>query len=185
MDLWHLNGRCRFVTCTVVLGGLLVISSCAQRRSVVIGQEGRRRIGMSAPDFELNPLAGGGPVKLSAQRGKTVMLVFWSRGGHALPLVDRAYRQFGSRGLVIWSINYEEPVAIRNFIISKGYTFPVLHDPGGKVSREYLESGNTTAVVVGPSGTLVKYKQNFFGEDDFWKMLSDLGFRRQKPLHEK
>jgi hypothetical protein len=106
------------------LWALPVASSCAQRHTVVIGQEGNRRIGQPALDFELARLEGGQPVRLSAQRGKTILLVFWSLGGHALPLVDQAYKAFQSKGLVIWSINYEDPGAIKEFIKSKGYVQP-------------------------------------------------------------
>jgi hypothetical protein len=105
--------------------------------------------------------------------------VFWTRGEHALPLVDQADRLFRPKGLVTWAINYEKeaPAAIREFVRSRGYQFVVLPDRAGVVSRQYIESGNTTAVIVAPSGKVVRYKQNFFGQDDFWEMLADAGFR--------
>jgi hypothetical protein len=167
----------------MVLASLSMHPACTDQGMVVIGQEGKQFIGNLAPDFELKPLGGGLPVKLSAQRGRTVMLVFWKRGGHALPLVDQADRRYRPKGLVIWTINYEDEDAntIGEFVRGKGYQFLVLPDRGGTVSRQYIRSGNTTAVIIAPSGKVVRYKQNFFGEDDFWAMLTDVGFRHGPP----
>lgn len=104
-------------------------------------------VGQVAPDLEL-PGPDGVPVRLSALRGKTVVLYFYPKsftGGctaQACGLRD-AYSTFQAQGIEIVGVSVDDVETQRRFRDEHGLPFPVLADPGGTVAQTYGVYGIT------------------------------------------
>jgi thiol-disulfide isomerase/thioredoxin len=114
-----------------------------------------------ARDFTLDDLKGASH-KLSAQKGKVVLLDFWATWCGPcrleLPSVAHLAGELGPKGLVVWGVNVNEPKErVQQFLQTNHYTFPVLLDVGGGVAGMYGASSIPTLVVVDKKGTVSDY----------------------------
>ena len=98
-------------------------------------------IGKSAPDFTV-PNIEGKNVSLSEFRGKTVVLNFWATWcgpcQFETPFFQAVHKERASKGVVILAVDFQEsPATVKNFVTSKGFSFPILLDSEGKVTQKY------------------------------------------------
>ena len=117
--------------------------------------------GQAAADFTLSDLDGHAH-KLSAERGKVVMLDFWATWCGPcrlqMPAVDRLYKEFKDKGLVVFAVNQGEPAErARAYLEKQSYTPTALLDSKGEVGRQYQVRGIPTLVIVGRDGTIVAH----------------------------
>lgn len=97
--------------------------------------------GRPAPDFTLLD-QDGKQHRLSAYRGKTVVLAFYpadmSPGCtlEARSLRDKM-REFQQMGVQVFGISVQDVKSKREFCDKEGLNYPVLADVGGKVARQY------------------------------------------------
>jgi peroxiredoxin len=93
------------------------------------------------PDFEL-PKLGGGVYRMSAQRGKTIVLNFWTKNCQPcmeeMPSVAMLSQMLGSvPGAELVTISTDETMqdveATLRSVLNAPAPFVVLHDPEGKV----------------------------------------------------
>jgi peroxiredoxin len=126
--------------------------------------------GKPAPDFTLKTNAGA-TVKLSALRGKVVVVDFWATWcppcRKSLPHIQKlsADQARIGKGLTVLAVNEQEPAdKIDGFMKDKQFTFTVPMDSDGAVGNGYLVTGIPTTVVVGRDGVI---RDVFigFGED--------------------
>jgi thiol-disulfide isomerase/thioredoxin len=136
--------------------------------------------GQPAGDFTLETLADSKPVKLSALKGKVVLLDFWAtwcgpcRGW--LPIVAKARRQFESKGLVVYAVNEREPEdKVREYLEKQKLDIPVLLDLSGTVGSIYRASSIPLTVVVGRDGNVFRVMVGLHGEDDLLDVLHEAG----------
>ncbi len=124
------------------------------------GEDGDNRAGRSgAPDFRLDTLSHQ-RFYLNAQKGKAVVLVFWSTDCSACkkemlalqPLVDK----LGPKGLVVAAVcvDPENLAAARAAVKKLGIKYPVLLDRGGKIAKKYQVKAYPTTVIIDPAGKL-------------------------------
>lgn len=114
-------------------------------------------LGRAAPDFSLD-LFGGGTVRLSELRGKTVMVDFWA--SWCLPCreeardLEAAWKRQGD-DVVFLGVNVqdEEEDALK-FIEEFGVSFPNGRDRGGRVAVDYGVWGIPEAFFVSPRGRI-------------------------------
>lgn len=97
-------------------------------------------VGDLAPDFELEGTAG--PFKLSDQRGKRVVLLFYP--GDNTPVCTSQFCSYRDRpeelaGLdaTVVGISSQSVESHRAFAGRHGLNVPLLADPGGKVAKAY------------------------------------------------
>ena len=120
-------------------------------------------VGHPAPDFTL-PSETGKKVRLSALRGKNVVLVFYP--GDDTLICRRQLCEFrdawtelrGPRTLVL-GINPQSAESHREFSTRNRLPFPLLVDEGQKVAALYNSDGglvNRTVYLIGPDG-LIRY----------------------------
>jgi thiol-disulfide isomerase/thioredoxin len=117
-------------------------------------KEGTRSI-----DFELKDLSGK-KISLSSFKGKVVLLNFWATWcppcRAEMPSMERLYKQFKVKGLVILAVNLrEEAKAVRKFVTGQKLSFPVLLDSDGRVGAIYGAQSIPLSYLVGRDGNVL------------------------------
>lgn len=109
-------------------------------------------------DFELEDL-NGNKVSLSDFKGKKVFLNFWATWcppcKAEMPDIEKLYQETKDTELVILAVNVgEDKKTVQDFIIEKGYNFPVLLDVKGEISQMYQVTGIPTTYLIDTKGYL-------------------------------
>ena len=104
-------------------------------------------LNQSAPDFELSgvgleELGTRGQASLASFRGRWLVLYFYPKdftGGCTLEArgFQKDLAAFRARGAEVVGISADSPDQHASFCDSEGLRFPLLSDPGGRVSRLY------------------------------------------------
>lgn len=127
-----------------------------------------------APEFTL-PRFDGGTLRLSALRGRFVILNFWASWcipcKDEAPLLERAWRQYRDQGLVVVGVNIQdlEPEA-RNFIRETKTTYLEVRDRDGSVSRAYGTTGVPETFFINREGRIVR---KFPGAAVEWRLWEE------------
>lgn len=118
-------------------------------------------VGTKAPEIDLKTLEGA-PLRLSALRGKPVVVTFWGTWcppcREEFPQLVAAYRKYHPSGLEIVAVNQldqetsEKPV--REFSARYAVPFSVVLDPRGRLRRTYQLVGLPTTVFIDTTGTV-------------------------------
>jgi peroxiredoxin Q/BCP len=95
----------------------------------------------SAPDFELST-ADGAALRLSALRGRKVVLFFYPRdhthGCTAQACAFRdAYEELVTAGAEVIGVSSDSAKTHHGFATRHSLPFPIVSDPGGSVRRQY------------------------------------------------
>jgi peroxiredoxin len=116
--------------------------------------------GFIAPDFTLSTPQDE-TITLSEYRGKTVLIFLWASWCSVckgiMPDLQAVYDSYPSGAFEILAINtthQDTQSNAENYFYSQGYTFPMLLDKDGAVSRLYQLHGMPTSILVGPDGTI-------------------------------
>ena len=112
-----------------------------------------------APDFTLTDLENR-KVSLKDFQGKVVFLNFWATWcppcRYEMPSMERLYKEFKDKGLVILAINLKEGrEKVKSFMVSERLTFPALLDSSGEVAQRYGVRGVPTTFLVNGKGEIV------------------------------
>ncbi len=118
-----------------------------------------------AADFTL-PLVGGDKLRLSAQRGKVVLINFWATWcppcREEMPAMERLWRQQKGQGFVLVAVSVDaDTKKVRPYLDEHKLTFPTALDPRMDLANAYgvraLPSsfivdrkGDLTALALGP-----------------------------------
>lgn len=105
-----------------------------------------------AEDFTL-PLAGGKNFRLSAERGKVVMINFWATWcppcREEMPAMERLWLHHKDQGFVLVAVSLDaDPAVVPPFVDRYRLTFPVALDPK-------MDLGNAYGVRALPSSFIV------------------------------
>lgn len=112
-------------------------------------------IGRKAPGFSLENLKQE-QVSLSALSGQPVVINFWATWCGPcrieMPLIEAAYREY-SPETVFLAVNFDEDEKlVGDFAKELGLTFPILLDPGGKVTEQFNVQGFPTTYFIDAEG---------------------------------
>jgi peroxiredoxin len=115
----------------------------------------------AAPDFALTDLDGK-PHRLSAYRGKIVLLNFWATWcppcRKELPSMQRAYEKLRGERFAMLAVDVgEDEETVLPFTLSTGVelTFPILFDKSGETIKAWPVKGLPTTFVIDPEGRIV------------------------------
>ena len=91
---------------------------------------GESLIGKAAPELALKDI-NGKDFRLSALKGKVVLLEFWATWcpdcREVLPSMQELFTKYTGKGLEVAAVSIEvKTEAVRPFLVKNGYTFPVL-----------------------------------------------------------
>jgi peroxiredoxin len=134
--------------------------------------------GHDAPDFTLDQ-AYGGRVDLSAYRGKSVLLVFWTTScgicRHELPLLDRLSTEFRAHGVEILAVNIRDLEGARDFMVNQHLGLTNLIDPDGATAERYKVSGVPKLVLIGSDGKIRRSAAGWQNEQTLREWLAGAG----------
>jgi len=115
--------------------------------------------GASAPDFSLQALDGS-VHRLSALRGRPVILYFWATWCPAcqgdLSLLQETYRRYAPQGLIVLAVDLREKAETVQPIVQRlDLTFPILLDPTATVGeKRYQVRALPTTLFLRPDGLI-------------------------------
>ncbi|HXN46520.1 MAG TPA: TlpA disulfide reductase family protein [Bryobacteraceae bacterium] len=140
-------------------------------------EQDRRR---ASADFALRDLEGK-EWKLSGLAGKVVLVNFWATWcppcRKEMPDLGALYARFREQGLVILGISDDDPGKVAAFVKEHGVRYPVLLDPGSKVSTLFGAEGIPKSYVYDRDGKLVATAIDMRTMGQFLAMLSKTGLR--------
>lgn len=159
--------RLPYVVATLFMG-LVVVAAWVGRdrfRPVMAGEP--------APAFEVADLQGE-PVALDDYRGKVVLVNIWATWcapcREEMPSMERLYRELDDEDFEILAVSVDaapgetdtrgNPGAskqkLAEFAAEYELTFPILHDPSGKIQGVYQTTGVPESFLVDRDGVIVK-----------------------------
>lgn len=114
-----------------------------------------------APDFTLQSIDGP-TVNLNDFLGRPMMLTFWRINCSAcqfqMPFTEALYNNSSIRSLTVLTINVgDRAVDVKDYMASRGITYPVLLDTQGKVAKVYGIVGVPTTYFIDGQGILKAY----------------------------
>jgi len=112
----------------------------------------------TAPDFALQTLDGE-TIRLSDYHGQVVLINTWATWcppcRDEMPDLEAYYRRRQADGFVVLAVNSQEsPDTVAAFLEEYDFTFPVLLDPDGVVTRDYRVYGLPTSFFIGRDGVV-------------------------------
>jgi peroxiredoxin/outer membrane lipoprotein-sorting protein len=153
-------------------------------------EEGLLRPGTPAPDFQL-PLVSGDTFKLSAHRGKPVVLNFWRVGCPPcrveVPYLETLHKKYESKGLIILGFNCSDAKAVAlEFLKKYGVTYRNVVDSSAAANKvafkDYQTLSCCSAVplnyLIDAAGKVVEAWYGYNGKDDmeFENALRKMGW---------
>ena len=127
--------------------------------------------GTVAPDFEVTDL-GGGLARLNDHSGEVVLVNIWATWclpcRIEMPSMERLYQKLGEEDFEIMAVSIDAELGqfdlignpggnIQAFADSLGLTFPMLHDPSGRmIQRLYRTTGVPETFLIGKDGIIYK-----------------------------
>ena len=156
----RIKGRLFFL----LIAGLIVVAltsllSCSESQQPT---RGRTIFDSAAPDFILKDLAGA-DFKLSAAKGKPVLLIFlttWCPSCRSeIPHYKEIYETYGKRGLEVVGIDIEESKnKVSSFAAKNQIPYKTLLDEKGRVASAYDIVGIPTMVLINKDGQVLTRK---------------------------
>src|SRR6266567_2697573 len=129
-------------------------------------------------DFTLTDLQGKAWT-LQALRGKVVLVNFWATWcdpcRREMPDLETLYRRFKNQGLVVLAISDDDAGKVKQLIVEKRFTYPVLLDPGRKVNELFRIEGIPKSFVYDRDGKLVAQAIDMRTRGQFLAMLTQAG----------
>jgi peroxiredoxin len=114
-------------------------------------------------------------------KGKVVMLNFWATWcppcRKEMPDLESLYKQFAGQGLLILGVTDDDPEKVRTFVQKQGTTYPVLLDPGSKVSQLLHINGIPKTFVYDGNGNIVSQSIDMRTRRQFLEMLAAAGLK--------
>jgi peroxiredoxin len=119
-----------------------------------------------APDFTLQSV-NGSTINLVDFRGRPVMLTFWRINCSAcqfqMPFTQELYDTWSSDSLAVLTINVGDRASdVKDYMASRGITYPVLLDMDDQVTQAYGIVGVPTTYFIDGKGVLKAYQIGAF-----------------------
>lgn len=135
--------------------------------------------GKPAPDFAFKDLQGK-PVALSAFKGKTVLLDFWTTWCPPCradgPALEKLFGKYGGEKLMIVGVSVDEarPI-VEKFLKEHRHGFPIVLTDENEMPRPYQVSAFPTYIVIDSGGVLSTVVEGDKGFGDLRKLLKKAG----------
>jgi cytochrome c biogenesis protein CcmG/thiol:disulfide interchange protein DsbE len=127
--------------------------------------------GQNAPEIDLVDFSGQ-PVKLSALRGKVVLVDFWASWcvpcRESLPALEKLSKSYRDRGLVVVGVNIDKaPEEARAFLTKNKFSlsFPLVNDKDHKVAERYAPPTMPSSYLIDREGKVQRVHAGFRPSD--------------------
>jgi len=131
-------------------------------------------------DFTLTDLQGK-EWSLRALKGKVVLVNFWATWcppcRKEIPDLDALYSRFKDSGFVILGISDEKDGKVRPFATAQKITYPILLDPGRKVTERFRVGGIPKSFIYDREGKLAAQSIDMRTQKQFLALLAQAGLR--------
>jgi peroxiredoxin len=111
--------------------------------------------------------------------GKVVLVNFWATWcppcRKEMPDLDAIYKRFRDQGLVILAISDEDRAKVKPFVADHPVSYPVLLDPGHRVSDLFVVRGIPKTFVYDRAGRLAAESIDMRTRKQFLEMLGRAG----------
>ena len=143
----------------LLLIALILLSAC--NSETVESQKKVANEPVSAPDFELVSLQGE-TIRLSALRGKVVVLNFWATWcppcREEVPSMQQLHQVMADSEFVMLAVNIEQDgrETVPVFLEKNPVDFTILFDEAGKVRKAYGVAKYPETFIIDPQGRIVE-----------------------------
>jgi len=131
-------------------------------------------------DFTLTDLQGTA-WHLKDLRGKVVLVNFWATWcppcRKEMPDLDTLLNRFKDQGFIVLAISDEEAAKVSPFIAERKIGYPILLDPGRKITESFKVEGIPKSFVYDRAGKLVAQSIDMRTQRQFLEMLSQAGLK--------
>ena len=131
-------------------------------------------------DFTLTDLSGKKWTRRELT-GKVVAINFWATWcppcRKEMPDLDALYKKFQSKGFTVLAISDEDEATVRSFLKDHPVSYPILLDPGRRVTQLYRVEGIPKTYIYGRDGKLVTESIDMRTRSQFLNMLAQAGIR--------
>ena len=131
-------------------------------------------------NFTLTDLSGKSWT-LRDLRGKVVMLNFWATWcppcRKEMPDLEALHVRFAPQGLVVLGISDEDAGKVKPFIEQQKISYPVLLDPGRKVTELFQIDGIPKTFIYDREGKIVAQSIDMRTQKQFLQMLAQAGIK--------
>lgn len=117
--------------------------------------------GFKAPNFSLSTVDGE-TISLADYEGQPVLVLMWASWCSVckatMPGLQTVYEEYSPRGFEILAVNttFQDTLSsAENYFQSQNYTYKMLLDVDGSVSREYQIVALPTSILIAPDGTVL------------------------------
>lgn len=124
------------------------------------------KTGQPAPAFALTDMKGGTVSVPEDMRGKVVAVRFWSESCKScaaeMPKIEKIYKKYADKGLIILAVNIgQDKGTVEKFVKEADISYPVLLDPGKKITKRYGVTGVPVTFMLDRNGVI---RQKIVGE---------------------
>ncbi len=169
----------------MMVAGMLIILTAAyiyaNRQNLFGTSSAPRRpptVDFPAPEFDL-PLLGGGAQKLSALRGKPVLINFWATWcppcKEETPLLQRYSQKYAGKLVLLGIDSGEEAGPVQSFVTGMGITYPILLDQYDRAVDVYYARNLPSTFFVDDQGVLRGQHLGLLTEDLLVRYLKTIG----------
>lgn len=147
---------------------LLIVAQCSPARADPAVTSLFKPLDLVGYPFRVTPphFSGGAldarQVSMTHLRGKVVLVNFWASWclecRQEMSVLKRLHRELAPQGFAIVGVNArEKKEAVSRYVKERDLTFPVVLDPGGKISALYGVVGLPATFLVGRDGRAVAF----------------------------
>lgn len=132
--------------------------------------------GRVAPGISGNDVSGE-YFSMAQQKGKIVVLYFWSRKccGYSLRLLEPLSQKYGYRGLSVVGIEAGSATSdVLSFVKQSGISFVNLTDDHSMLIRTYQVAGFPTIFLIGQDGTVQRKISGEIRPEQLEKLIAQL-----------
>ncbi|MBC7964167.1 MAG: TlpA family protein disulfide reductase [Steroidobacteraceae bacterium] len=148
------------ILCVIAACMLLALTACTKTESDKKNSVAREK--SPAPEISVISVADGAPTKLSALKGKVVLLNFWATWcppcREEIPSMMKLNSAMAGKPFQMVAVSIDEggKQDVESFFKTNGFNLPTYLDPNGNAAKAYGVTGVPESFVIDKNGVLVK-----------------------------